>query len=864
MPTNRQMEAADAIEAARVKAKLIRQGILDPVDGKAISRRAPKAPTRAWGDLDGGSGKVPDFHIPAARPIRLKTATGMTSFHFSHTAVSKVTFETCQDGLRNQPGAARSHGRYIERECAVATIDGGFGMGLEQQPEPARDPNAYSPFHPDAGSDETGRHPSRQQENDNEQPPVSRTAEADASRTMVEEFPPYESDAGGRDGKRSFEDAESDADLQLLSGRDLVCDGWGTEHFLLGVADVSVETGEGGHGLRRPPTGDRADGKGEVDPGWMSPLAEQDRYLTRPSSLAILVATRALVTNIDCDDDERANFWTTVEKHERKPSPDKMKFRGDDHPEFWEHVLSREDCPLEIRAKLAGPNRNSPKAFTIGSGKQVRAWLRKQPGWIEPQTNKKHSSSDPDAAPLAEFVDGRGGRVQYRIAAELPDELTPSQNFALLADFVREFEERELPFVAVMHAPDEHNHRKNWHFHIAYYDRPCRRINSDDIDQLAHKGFNVAELKPGMWDFAVEVPVPGRKNRTTFPLRANKVPEVSGSKEWPKTLRVALAKVVNRHLADAGINRRVSPETFEQMGVAADPQEHLGTAQNALETRGVATLVGIENERKQWQAIQAQAEARYQADLSEAEAACVRAMIRQSPTNDDALEMRRKLRDKLQQAAKLKYDALLLDQEMERAASRARMVRERNLQLVKACDADPQNANQRERVEHGKLVRQATQYLIELEEKQADDRALATRWRAIAWRCIESARAIAKQMETTLSIAPRVRTAAPPPSAPAISRPMSVSAAPPERTIPPSVEPATPQPAAPGVYGSSLSLEEIERRIAEINARGGTGGGQTVPNDPPSDAPASPQTAEQKPKPPTRSGIPPPGLDWGR
>lgn len=863
MPTNRQMEAADAIEAAQVKAKLIRDGILDRVEGKATNRRAPRAPTRAWGDVDGGGGKAPDFHIPAARPIRLQTATGVTSFHFSHSAVSKVTFETCVDGLRNQPGAARSHGRYIERECAVATIDVGFGMELDQQPEPARDPNAYSPVHPDAGPDETGRHTSRQQENDDEQPPVSESAETDASRTLVEEFPPYESDAVGRDNKRPFEDADSDADLQLLSSRDLVCDGWGSEHFLLGAADVSLETGEGGHGLRRPPSGDRANGQREVASEWESVSAEQDQYLIRPSALAIQPdAMRALLTNIDYDDCERANFWTTVEKHERKPSPDKMKFCADDHPEFWLHVLSQEDCPLEVRAKLVGPNRNSSNAFTIGSGKQVRAWLRKQPGWIEPQTGKKQSSTEPDATPIAKFVDGRGGRVQYRIAAELPDELTLSQNLALLADFVREFEQRELPFAAVIHKPDQHNHRKNWHFHVTYYDRPCRRINSEDIDQLARKGYNVADLKPGMWDFAVAVPDLKRKKRSTFPLQENKVQEVSRSKEWPKTLRIALAKVVNRHLADAGINRRVSPETYEHLGIAADPQQHLGTTQNALETKGVATPAGIENEHKQWRAIKAQAEARYQSELADAEAACVRAMMRQSSTNVQALELQRKLRNQLQQAAKLKRDAFLLDQEMERAASRARMVRERNLQLVKACDADPQTATGRERAQYGRLVRQATQYLVELEQKQADDRMLATRWRAIARRCIDSARAIAKQMETPLFIAPTVQPAATP-STPDISKPVPVPASAPVRALSPSIEPAKPQPAAHGVYASGLSLAEIERRIAEINARGGSGSGQAVTHEQPSDPPASPQATEQKPKSPIRPQIPPPGWDWG-
>jgi len=864
MPTNRQMEAADAIEAARVKAKLIREGILDPLVGKAISRRAPKVSTRAWGDLDGGGRKAPDFNVPAARPVRLRTATGVTSFHFSHSAVSKVTFETCQDGLRNQPGAARSHGRYIERDCAVATVDAGFRMAPDQQPEPTLDQSANTTFNLDVGQDETGQHPSRQQENGHEQPQDIRSPEAETSRAMVEQFALYEPDAGGSDRERPFEDAESDAHLQLLSSRDLVCDGWGAEHFLLGTADVSLETGEGSDRLRCPPTGDRGNGKNAVDPDWVSPLAEQDRYLIRPSALAKQPdATRALLTNIDYDDRERANFWTTVERHERKPSPDKMAFRACDNPEFWDAVLLQEDCPPEILAKLLGPDRNSSEAIKISSGKQVRAWLRQQAGWVEPQADRKRSSTEPKLPPLAKFVDGRGGRVQYRIAAELPDELTPSQNFDLLADFAKVFEERELPFIAVMHAPDEHNHRKNWHFHIAYHDRPARRIDPNDIEQLALEGHNVAGLKPGMWDFAVEVPVPGRNNRTTFPLRENKVPEVSRDKKWPKTLRVALAKIVNRHLADAGIDRRVSPETYENMGIAADPQEHLGTTQNALETQGVATQTGIENERKQWAAIQAQADARYQAELADAEAACVRAMMRQSSTNGHALELQRRLRDQLQQAARLKRDAFLLEQEMQRAASRARMVRERNLQLLKACDAAPEKANARERAEYGELVHQATQYLAKLDERQTDDRALAARWRATARRCLDSARSIAKQMETPLFVAqPAQAPASPLP--PAISKSMPVRAAASDRTRSSWVQPTEPQQADLSSYPPGFSPAEIERRIAEINARDESSRGQTVPPDPPEKASESVQSADKQPKPPLRPQMPPPGWDLGR
>lgn len=736
MPTNAQLEARDDIDAARARVQLVKEGILSRVDGKSMHHRAPTIRAERWGSDEPETSSRPDFHIPAARPLRLKSAKGVTSFHFSHCSVSKVTYRTHRDGIPNEPGAARGHSRYIERECAVATFDQTEEAVLEMGPEHRGPANSITPSNAYSNRADLGQGGSHSQENDHDHVETAAALERDLHRSMVGQVAPSQPNPSGPDLEGSIEDPGSDAAVQLLSSGDLVCDVGVSECLLLGPEDVSLETGPRGDILRCPPPRDHGNRKEDLADEWSSPFADLDRYLARPSALAIQPdGTRALITNIDPDDDERARFWSLVEQHERNPSPDKMEFRAGDHPAFWDHVLTQPDCPDPIRAKLTGPDRDSSKAVTIGNGKKVRSWLRKQPGWFEAKPDDQGSSGG-DRQPIAKFKDGRGGRVQYRIVVEAPEELTLQQNFALLKDFAREFEKRELPFLAVVHAPDEHNHEKNWHFHLTYYDRPARRIGQDDIDGLASKGYDVSALAPGMWDFAVEVPVPGRAKRTTFPLRSNKVKEVSRSREWPKTLRVALARAVNRHLAAAGIERRVSPETYSKMGIVADPHEHLGTKQNALETQGSATPTGIANEEKQWEAIQAQAKTRYEADLADADARIARLLRDQSAGKINSVS---ELRAELARAAKLRRDAFLLDQEMERATSRAVMVRDRNVRLLKAWEADPRKSREREVARSRSMVGAATRYLMMLEQALTDERALATRWRATARRCMDNA-----------------------------------------------------------------------------------------------------------------------------
>ncbi|TIX50497.1 MobA/MobL family protein [Alteraurantiacibacter aquimixticola] len=649
MPTNRQMESRDDFEASRIRIKLIKDGILDDISRTSSkagrhSRRSNSANAQA-----NAASKVPRFNIPAARSYRFSNAEGVTTFHFAHKAIAKVTFDTCRDGVRNKPGAARGHARYIERECAVADI----------------------------ASDVV--------------PSQEHTAVDDA--------------------------------------------------FVLQAASTVPK------------------------------VVEQDRYVIRSSAVAMQTdGNRALLTNIDPDDDARAEFWSLVEQHERNPTPDKMSMRFADHPEFWSQVASDPNCPRELKEKILGPDRDKEAPFQIGNGKKVRAFLSGQEGWVGPRTKEQNASAN---FPMAKFADGRGGRTQYRIEFELPAELTARQRFALVRDFAKEFEGKDIPFVAVMHEPDHHNHSANWHAHFIYYDRPCRRIDQNDIQRLKREGFDTASLRPGMWDFTVALAKPGRRGRTSFPLRRKKVAVVSRTRIWPKTLRKKLAEVTNNHLALAGRTRRVSPDTFQRIGITADPQEHLGSAQNAAETNGEATALGIANERKQWLAIQAQAEADYRSAL-EICSDRVRKFVGKDANAAEKSEDCEKLESCLVEAAYHRKTAFLILQEMERAASRALLIHERNSKRLKAFEAQPGHGRDNEIVRSAQLVEKSAEFLEHLDSRQADERVLVANRLAKAVQCEATARTIERAERSFASGSAQLaaRETMPEKSAAAVSTPV--------------------------------------------------------------------------------------------
>lgn len=716
MYSNRYLEIQDAIDAARARLSLIREGIV-PLedDGFMPRRRGPGPRVSVERQRPAVRRAAVGFHIPATRSYRLTSPAGTTSFHFSHRSIGKVTFDTCEDGVRVKPGAARAHGRYVEREAAVAEI----GLGCEPSFGPAAaeidaDTNHQTDPRKEQGHDYT--HDQR--------------IDPWLGAGLVEGASASEPGAGGFLAGpvlgRPVEDALADARVRLLPRRDVVRHGGGAHGLLRSAADVSVEAGAGDLGLRCASAGDRDEG-GRLDTPSLRSRADargHDDYIGRPGAVAIQPdGRRALITNIDTDDDERAKFWSLVEEHEAVNRGDRMSLRIADNPGFWSRVAADAACPAALKDALTKASPNETIRFDIPSGKEMRSFLAGQPGWVSPTSGRRGKGGTGGPKPFAGFHDGRSGRTQFRIVGELPDELDSAGRFAIIKDFADQFARRKLPFVAVMHAPDHKNDERNWHFHLIYYDRPCRRITGEDIAHLSAQGYRSDHLEPGMWDFAVVTPKKGRTNGKAVPLKQNKVAEVAQD-GWIEMLRRELAAITNRHLAAARVGRRLDPRRYEEMGIVADPQEHLGTAQAAAETRGEATHTGSENERRQYAAIMAEGDARLAATIASIEAAGPRGG---SSAADWSVE-----RQALIEAAELRHMAFALEQDIDRARSRAAAVQRKNRQLLDAYDADPAAGTGRERREAGELADAATRYLARLDHTLGADLALPAQARALA------------------------------------------------------------------------------------------------------------------------------------
>ena len=711
-------------ERAFSKLVRIRDGIeeVDPEDLLGVGRWRPG---RLVQRTDGPArDRRIQFNRPITRSYRLTNAAGATSFHIQHRAISKVTHEMNDSGLRNRPGAARAHARYVEREVAVASIEPAFGTDV-----------TAADVTPAIGADSrwamditTTSTPIINLENDYEYDWCRHLGfDPRIARQLVDDLAGPQPGASGHLEYRTGQDAEADAGLRLLSRSDLVRQGRRSHGYMPSAQDLSLESGATVHRLRDASSLLRSPGESHIPSGigtlpGAGEAPDHDRYIGRMEAVAIQPdGMRALITNIDPDDEERARFWSLVEQHEAVASNDQMSLRVSDQPAFWAAVASQPDCPAELRKALGTSTPNKTIRFDIPSGKAMRAFLSKQPGWVKPTSARKASNS----APFAAFHDGRKGRIQYRVVGELPDELDVESRFAIVREFSAIFERRKMPFVAVMHAPDYHNNEKNWHFHLIYYDRPCRRITEADIAGLSKRGFRTDALKPGMWDFTVVTPKRGRANGKSTPLKQKKVDGIT-AKQWIKTLRQELATITNLHLAQSGAKRRLDPRRYTEMGIIADPQEHLGTSQAAAEARGEATKTGSANELRQWKAIMAEGDALYRKALADADEriARYRRLRRENKQSEDVEQEVIALRDNLQKAARLDDIAFRIHHGIERVRSRALHVRQANRQLVQAFDADPAAGRRSEREESERLVTAASGYLRLLADRLADEYAL--------------------------------------------------------------------------------------------------------------------------------------------
>jgi hypothetical protein len=706
------------------KIRLIQEGLDDESLLKNVWGHSMRHLIRVRIGAEGKSG-VPHYHQPHTRPYRPTTADGRTSFHFRYDRVNKMPAQKRHGkaSARRSTVQARTlpyiHGRYIEREDGVAKIAAVQVTQAEARidKEAANERNAIWD-HADAAAAIFGR-------------PVLQSNIGDPGETG-----------------RTTGDGRSFA-VQVMSLLHMDSATTGSEREMHGHVGHHPAFRAADPELRRLASDTGSAFGPPINPLPSDPqTVEQDRYIDRAAAVAIQPdGSRALITNIDADDRARESFWRQVEEHERQSKPDKMSVCFAANADFWADVVRDPACPLSLRKSYAEADHDKSVKFEIESAPAMRAFLATHPDWI---ANERKPKGSGDAEwvdrPIsqARFHDGRDGRTQYRLVGELPKELGAQQCVELLRDVCRDFEKRKLPFVAVVHAPDAHNHDANWHFHLIFYDRPCRKITKADISQLRHDGHDVSKVEPGAWDFALRFPVPGRKDRWNYPLRRNKDRRVIRD-DYIETLRSKVATITNTHLEAAGVTRRVDPGTYADMGLEIEPQEHLGAKSAVTEGKGRPTAAGTRNEEKQDRFFQNEIEKRRVTDRATAAAQVL--ALRATSRNGQYRSGLREIASALGEAINWEYQAAQMKRLLERSQSRADHVLRVNRKLVHTAGHDKGLLSAKELAQRQTLLSSSLDYIEHL------DFAFAAEWNFIkdAEANAKACRLKARQAENALS-----------------------------------------------------------------------------------------------------------------
>lgn len=322
----------------------------------------------------------------------------------------------------------------------------------------------------------------------------------------------------------------------------------------------------------------------------------------------------SVFSNISDDPFERQEFWRAVERREAVPRKHEIILEPDIAPAWWRELQTTTRLPADFRdhsLKVAESYRQY-LAAPVPKGEEKKGF-KAEPFKVSAERAgeiiqaAQRMASYNEYAPPFEFKSGRGGRIQFRMVAELPHELTAEDRALIVQNFcdhLAQLEERRDPdgtprrvgmmYTAVIHAPDSHNDSRNYHLHIVAYDRPARFMPEH-----------------GQWDFeVVEWYNHKGTDRPRYPHRQNKIGEVSqGTAKTHKensggdfipSLRCKFAGINNAVLKARGIKRQLDPRKFTDMGIDRTPTEHMGTKAAALESIGVPTTVGQHNAIAIW------------------------------------------------------------------------------------------------------------------------------------------------------------------------------------------------------------------------------------------------------------------------
>ena len=348
-------------------------------------------------------------------------------------------------------------------------------------------------------------------------------------------------------------------------------------------------------------------GPGEIAAALLS--ASHAAYIDGPRVEMSDEGERQSRTNIDGSFDDRVRFFALANDFERQSHGDKISLDLNRTSDELAAVLADPLCDPALQEAFEQrrlPYIDKPVVVQLkGSTRDLRA-LMKTHG-IDLSTER--TNEDRRAHDGIAFHTGRSGRTHFRWVFELPVEFTARQRKHVLDDLGAHMQSLGCMYAAVIHAPDPHNDEKNYHIHLIFYDRICRRLDGTEDDLCNVRGalkgtirdeIARGEIQSREWDFTIARRYKcGRSYKTHFPFRAEKSRGVTQGKDFKKRFRREYAAIVNGVSKRAGGQAIYDPRSYTDRNVDITPGKKLGPRFHASETAGIPTIIGMSNERHQ-------------------------------------------------------------------------------------------------------------------------------------------------------------------------------------------------------------------------------------------------------------------------
>lgn len=303
--------------------------------------------------------------------------------------------------------------------------------------------------------------------------------------------------------------------------------------------------------------------------------SDSQEYIERDGATEHSSGELSSFGNIGKTKDDRIAFWESLEEIERQPRTNTVNIDPQKSPEFWLKIY-----------QLQQKNKPIPEPILRAFKTQTTVSLK-----LNPEKTLDLLRFVQSMGMLSDAVTclpGRGARVQTRIVAELPHELTSKERLEIAKAYCKKFEDEGHPYWAVIHAPDKNNDSRNFHLHINLSERPAKLIKNPVTGK-------------DVWDFTVleEFVTPRRQKRTRRPFMQARNRAMS-ERGWIKSERTRFCEISNQILSKSGVQKKYDPRTYKNMGIKQTPQKRISPSAYTQERRGEPTKEGLQQARQEW------------------------------------------------------------------------------------------------------------------------------------------------------------------------------------------------------------------------------------------------------------------------